>query len=109
MEWASGNIFLRPNLGMSKGQVIEGHKHNFDHTSFVTKGAVHVKAQTPDGRTIEGYFGEGYPFSHFLVLADVEHTITALLDNTDFYCIYAHRTPQGDVVQEVTGWTRAYE
>lgn len=26
----------------------------------------------------------------------------------DYFCLYAHRTPQGDVVQEYTGWPEAY-
>jgi quercetin dioxygenase-like cupin family protein len=107
-EWVSGNIFIRPNRNMMKGDVIQGHKHNFDHTSFVVKGSVHVKAVTPDGRVIEGDFGEAYNTPHFLVLADVEHEITALEDGTSFYCIYSHRTPQGEVSLHQTGWYDAY-
>lgn len=109
MEWVSGNIFIRPNEMMKAGDVIEGHAHNFDHTSFVVNGAVNVRATTPDGRQLDANFGNGYPFRHFLVLKDVEHTITALEDGTDFYCIYSHREPQGDIVQTVTGWTEAYQ
>lgn len=108
VEWVSGNIFIRPNEHMRNGQVIHGHKHRFDHTTFVTEGSVHVKAVTPDGRTIEGKFGKDYHFRHFLVLADVEHEITALEDGTSFYCIYSHRTPQGEVVLGETGWREAY-
>jgi hypothetical protein len=112
-EWATisgvhGNIFIRPNERMHKGQVIQGHKHNFDHTSFVTDGAVHVKAFLPDGTVLERDFGRGYQFRHFLVLAGVEHEITALEDDTNFYCIYAHRNAQGEVVEEQTGWHGAY-
>jgi quercetin dioxygenase-like cupin family protein len=107
-EWISGNIFIRPNQNMKKGDVIQGHKHNFDHTSFVTEGSVHVKAVTPDGRVIESDFGKDYKYRHFLVLADVEHEITALEDGTNFYCIYSHRTPQGEVSISQTGWREAY-
>ena len=109
MEWVSGNIFIRPNEMMKAGDTIAGHAHNFDHTSFVVNGAVNVKATTPDGRQIDGNFGNGFPFRHFLVLAGVEHAITALEDGTDFYCIYAHREPQGDIVQENTGWYEGYQ
>lgn len=109
MEWVSGNIFIRPNAGMTKGSVIDGHAHNFDHTSFVVNGAVNVKATLLDGTKIEGNFGNGYPLRHFLVLAGVEHQITALEDGTDFYCIYSHREPQGAVVEHQTGWYEAYQ
>lgn len=27
----------------------------------------------------------------------------------EYSCLYAHRTPQGDVVQEYTGWPEAYQ
>lgn len=108
-EWISGNIFIRANENMHKGDVIKGHKHNFDHTSFVTEGSVHVKGICPDGRVIEGKFGKDYSFRHFLVLADVEHEITALEDGTNFYCIYSHRTPQGEVSLARTGWPEAYQ
>jgi quercetin dioxygenase-like cupin family protein len=93
---------------MMKGQVIKGHKHNFDHTSFVTDGSVHVHAVCPDGRVIDADFGRGHAYRHFLVLAGVEHEITALEDGTNFYCIYSHRTPQGEISQVQTGWMEGY-
>lgn len=107
-EWVSGNIFIRSNEHMRKGAVIHGHKHNFDHTSFVTEGSVHVKGTLPDGRVIEADFGKDFPFRHFLVLANVEHEITALENGTSFYCIYSHRTPQGEVSIQQTGWPGSY-
>ena len=75
MEWASGNIYIRPNIMRKKGAVVQGHKHNFDHTTIVFTGSVHVKGVLPDGRVIERDFQAP---SHFLVLKDVEHEITAL-------------------------------
>ena len=103
-EWISGNIFIRSNP-LNKGSVIEGHKHNFDHTTIVFKGAVHVSAKLPDGKLIERDFVAP---SHFLVKAEVEHTITAIMDDTEFWCVYSHRTPQGDISVERTGWGKAY-
>lgn len=105
MEWASGNIFIRPNQMANAGDLVQGHTHTFDHTTIVFTGAVHVKATKPDGTVVERDF---YAPSHFLVLADVVHEITALVPNTEFWCVYSHRTAQGDVVQEVTGWLGAY-
>ena len=46
--------------------------------------------------------------SHFLVKAQVVHKITALEDNTEYWCVYSHRTPQGEIVQNYTGWPDSY-
>jgi quercetin dioxygenase-like cupin family protein len=105
MEWISGNLFIRPNVMAKKGEVIDGHKHNFDHTTIVFEGSVHVKGVLPDGRIIERDF---HAPAHFLVKAEVEHEITALEDNVTFWCVYSHRTPQGQITQENTGWGQAY-
>lgn len=105
MEWVSGNVYIRPNTLAKAGDLVAGHKHGFDHTTIVFRGAVHVKATLPDGGVIERDFAAP---AHFLVKADVEHEITALADDTVFWCVYSHREPQGDVVQEFTGWEEAY-
>lgn len=105
MEWVSGNIFIRPNNLPKAGDCIDGHVHRFDHTSIVFKGAVHIKAKLPDGTVIERDFVSP---AHVLIRADVEHEITALVDDSCIWCVYAHNTPQGEVVQEYTGWEDAY-
>jgi hypothetical protein len=104
-EWVSGNIFIRPNELPEVGDKVDGHKHNFDHTTIVFRGAVHVKAKKPDGTVIERDFEAP---SHFLVRADVEHEITATQPNTVFWCVYSHRDPQARIVQHYDGWTPAY-
>lgn len=103
-EYASGNIYLRPVHLKTKGAQVEGHKHNFDHTTFIVKGSVHVLATCDEGCRKEQDFTAG---QHFLIRKDWMHDITALEDNVEFYCIYAHRTPQGDIVQEYNGWSPA--
>lgn len=105
MEWVSGNIFIRPMRFARAGEACQGHEHRFDHTSIVFKGAVRVNARLPDGREIERSFSAP---AHFLVKKDVWHRIEATADDTEVWCVYAHRTPQGDVVQEYTGWEGAY-
>jgi len=110
MEWISGNVFIRPQKLAKAGDKVEGHKHNFDHTTIVFSGAVHVRAVLPDGSIIERDFGEGtlHGLRHFLVKADVEHEITALADDTEFWCVYSHREPQGEITLANTGWEDAY-
>ena len=104
MEWASGNIFIRPMEFAKAGEINPGHKHNFDHTTIVFTGSVHVAATLPDGSVKEGDFTAP---SYFLVRKDVLHEIKATSDNTVCWCVYSHRTPQGDVVQVFDGWQEA--
>jgi hypothetical protein len=109
VEWISGNIFIRPNQLATAGDVTEGHTHNFDHTTIVYKGAIHVKATLPDGTVIERAFGEGTGNGrHCLIRADVTHEITALVDDTEYWCVYSHREPQGEISQVFTGWQEGY-
>lgn len=102
-EFASGNIFIR-KVRLKKGDVLPGHKHGFDHTTIFFSGAWHVKAKLPTGQLVEHDF---HAPNHALIRKDVEHEITCLEDG-EFWCVYAHRTPQGDVVQIATGWPAAY-
>jgi hypothetical protein len=104
MEIQSGNIFIRPNT-LHANDCVQGHTHNFDHTTFLFSGAMRVRATGPYGEAWEKTFTAP---AHVLIRADWMHELTGLQDNTVFWCVYAHRTPQGDVVQEATGFDDAY-
>lgn len=104
----AGNLYVRPNL-MAKGQIIEGHAHNFDHMSYCTHGAVRVSVLDAEGAvTATRVVAARERHNWVLIRAGVCHRIEALEDGTKFDCIYAHREPGGDVVQEYTGWDAAY-
>jgi hypothetical protein len=100
-EWASGNIFIRPVRLQTEGDQIHGHTHNFDHTTIILRGSVRI--ETNDGRSQVFHAP-----AHCLIKKDVRHEITALSDGVEFWCVYAHRTRQGEIVQESTGWLEAY-
>ena len=109
MEFISGNIFIRPMTFDRVGAVVDGHEHNFDHTTYVVRGAVRIEALADDDtvlRAIEKRASDGYNWA--LIRAGVKHRITALTDDALAHCIYAHRDPQGEVVQEWEGWEPAY-
>lgn len=153
MEWISGNIFVRPmggQDGLSINGKIEGHTHNFDHTSIFFSGKWHVKRwkkavdengiqlKMPDGKDawvmMDDFEREG-PF-HLLIDAGCKHEFTFLgfslpewmneylvklpeQDAKEFkekyelslgkaWCVYSHRTPQGDISQTNTGWSVAH-
>lgn len=111
-EWVSGSIFIRPMRMLAKGESIEGHTHNFDHTTIIFRGAVTIKGEKPDGSVKEGVFKSPRPDwhgpSHALINAEVRHTITAMEDGTIAWCVYSHRDPQGEVWQQYNGWQDAY-
>ena len=104
MEWQSGNVFIRPNTLAKAGDKTDGHTHNFDHTTIIFKGSVRITAKLPNGGKI---IREAAAPAHFLIKAEVSHEIEALEDGTVYWCIYSHRTPQGDVVQQYDGWYHA--
>ena len=106
MDFNSGNIFIRYFDLNKAGEVREGHEHNFDHHTLCVAGRIKIEREHPDGKkdVKEQSAGE----LGFLIQKECKHTITALVDNTRILCIYAHRTPQGDVVQQWTGWPNAY-
>lgn len=74
-EQICGNIFLRPNEMDNIGDLVEGHHHHFDHTTFIVSGAFHVKAKSASGVVREKDFQAG---EFFLVRANTDHEITAI-------------------------------
>lgn len=110
MEHVQGNILVRPmEFGGKAGTVVEGHEHNFDHTSYIVRGGVRIERLDAAGnveRTVDKRASDGH--NYVLIKAGVRHRLTALTDDALAHCIYAHRTPQGDVVQEYDGWTPGY-
>lgn len=106
-EQVMGNLFVRPMELHHAGDTIAGHVHSFDHVTFIQTGRARITATKKDGRQVTIERGPGAT-SYVLIKADVLHEITALEDHTTVLCVYAHRTPQGEVVQEYTGWPPAY-
>jgi hypothetical protein len=66
---------------------------------------VRITATLPNGKEI---VREAQAPAHFLIRAEVCHKIEALTDNTVVWCIYSHRTPDGEVIQTYDGWDDAY-
>lgn len=108
MELVSGNVFIREMRFQKAGDVVEGHTHNFDHTTYVARGALRIERLDGDQvvQSVEKRATDGRNW--VLIKAGVCHRITALDDASIGHCIYAHRNPQGDVVQEYDGWDESY-
>jgi hypothetical protein len=112
MEFISGNVFIRvmgEGKGLKPGEKVGGHTHNFDHTSIFFCGDWHVRKWRPDN-TLAYDFERRGPF-HILIEKDSRHEFTFLggADVGWAWCVYSHRTPQGEVSQVETGWFDAYE
>ena len=86
--------------------VSRGHKHNYDHATFIHRGRVRITASRDDGAEITSReFGAGEWAD---IPANLLHTIKALEDNTIYFCIFSHRDFDGLVSQSFAGNTAAY-
>jgi hypothetical protein len=114
MEFISGNIFIRHMAFEKAGQGTTGHQHNFDHTTYVPHGAIRFEKVRLDEagnvvevlKTVDKRASDGYNW--VLIKAGDCHRLTALEDNSVAHCVFSHRNPQGDVVQEDDGWRASY-
>lgn len=91
-----GNIWVRQNVMQKAGDFVPGHKHHFDHVSLLTKGSVEV--------TVEGYPPKTFTAPTFIVIKkEHEHRLTALEDDTHWYCVFALRDLDGEVIEVYEG------
>lgn len=83
-------VYIRLMNFLKVGDVHEGHKHEYDHMTLLSKGSLKV--------TIEG---EDSVFTAPILIfidKDKEHTLEALEDDTVASCIHAIRDAEGDIV-----------
>jgi hypothetical protein len=89
-----GNIWVRQNLLEHSGDNHEGHKHYFDHVTLLVKGNVLVE--------VEGRVPKEFQAPTFIVIKkEHNHKITALTDDVLYYCVFALRDMDGNVVEEM--------
>ena len=79
----ASNIYIRMMTFHRAGDVEQGHSHNFNHISFLSKGKVKIKVEGIE-KTFES--------PHMIMIAKEKvHEITALEDDTILCCIHAIR------------------
>jgi len=89
-----GNIWVRQNMLAKAGGGDDGHKHYFDHVTLLVKGDVQVE--------VEGHPAKEFKSPTFIVIdKDHEHKITALTDDVLYYCVFALRGMDGEVMDEM--------
>jgi quercetin dioxygenase-like cupin family protein len=87
-----GNIWVRQNVLPKAGDTFGGHKHHFDHVSLLTKGKVKVE--------VEGHPAKEFKAPTFIVIKkEHNHNFIALEDDTNWYCVFALRDLDGEVVE----------
>jgi quercetin dioxygenase-like cupin family protein len=87
-----GNIWVRQNMLHKAGDRHGGHKHHFDHISLLTKGKVRVE--------IEGYPPKEFTAPTFIIIKkEHAHDFVALEDDVNWYCVFALRDLDGQVVE----------
>jgi len=90
-----GNIWVRQNM-LSKGEEAPGHVHYFDHVTLLAKGSVRVE--------VEGKEPKDFVAPTFIVIKkELIHKMTALEDDTVYYCVFALRDVDGEVVGDIYG------
>lgn len=137
-EFSLGNVQIRVNDLAEIGDRVPPHVHNFDHVLINIRGKCRVTLADPilDEESRPQYLKhlEKYLplndrsimppemlefFKHdqtlelheggfTLVPMEKLHTIEALTPDSLSFCVYAHRTPQGEVVPNFCGYIRAY-
>lgn len=89
-----GNIWVRQNYLEKAGDEVGGHVHYFDHVSLLAKGSVSV--------SIDGEEPHAFHAPTFIVIRKQHrHKITALEDDTSWYCVFAARDIDGSVADIV--------
>ena len=87
-----GNIWVKQNVFDHAGEVHEGHFHKFDHVTLLVSGKVSV--QIKDNPVKE------FTAPTFIVIRkEHQHQFTALEENTIYYCVYALRDIDGNVME----------
>lgn len=81
---------------------IETHEHNFAHTMMCVLGEVEVWSKAPHATEAQRAILK--PGEWFVVEAGEKHGGRAVTAPAQVCCIFAHRTPQGEVVQEFAGY-----
>lgn len=85
-----GNVWVRQCLMEKKGDKVGGHLHYHDHVSLLCKGSVEVKVDNAKPKK--------FTAPTFIVIKkEHKHEITALEDDTVWYCVFAVRDIDGNL------------
>jgi hypothetical protein len=97
-----GNVWVRSHTYRKAGDVNgDGHYHKFNHVSLLVKGAVRVE--------VDGCEPKRFIAPTFITIdKDKKHRVTALEDDTIWYCVFALRDVDGEVTDIYSGDNSPY-
>ena len=91
-----GNIWVRQHVLELVGNTHGGHGHKFDHVTLLTSGKVSVAVDNKETKE--------FTAPTFIVIRkELQHKITALENDTVYYCVFALRDMDGSVVEIFDG------
>ena len=87
-----GNIWVRQHVLESAGESYDGHEHKFDHVTLLVSGkvSVQIKNEPPKEFTAPTFI---------VIRKEHQHKITALESGAVYYCVYALRNLDGEVME----------
>lgn len=88
-----GNIWVRQRV-LRQGEQHPGHKHHFDHVTLLVRGQVEVD--------VEGRCSQFTAPTFIVIRAEQQHGFTALTDDVLYYCVFALRDLDGQVLDHFT-------
>jgi len=86
-----GNVWVRQNWLIKAGDTAGGHAHFHDHVSLLVKGSVEVTVGDAPAKVFHAP-------TYIIIKKQHRHQIVALEDDTIFYCVFAMRDVDGEVV-----------
>ena len=103
-----GNIWVRSHLLKKTGDANGGgHLHPFDHVTMLHKGSFRVDVTNPETGEERSKVFVAPTFC--VVRKDLKHKITALEDDTQYYCVFALRDIDGEVTDIYSGKNDPYQ
>ena len=87
-----GNIWVRQNVFELAGETHEGHEHKFDHVTLLVSGKVSIQI----GKEVPKEFTAP---TFIVIRKQHNHKITAMADGTVYYCVFALRDIDGQVME----------
>lgn len=86
-----GNVWVRQNWLLKAGDTAGGHAHYHDHVSLLVKGSVEITVNNNKPKQFHAP-------TYIVIKKQHRHQIVALEDDTVFYCVFALRDIDGNVV-----------
>lgn len=91
-----GNIWVKQNILDGAGSMSHGHEHLFDHVSLLVEGTVEVH--------VAGAEPTQFVAPTFIVIRKQhQHHFKAVTDRVVWYCVYALRDFEGEVIEDLYG------